>query len=445
MNERDSEQVAQMLVARGYELTARETEADVVLLNTCSVRDMAEQKALGKLGMLARLRENKPEMVFGLLGCMAQSRGAELVRDVGHVDLVVGTQKFHRVADYVEELVERKRALRERVMDDVRFSIVDTDEEKDSQETIRDHVMVEKQATAFVSIMQGCNMRCTFCIVPDTRGPERSRRIEEIVAEVRNLVARGVREVTLLGQIVNLYGRHEFPKIDGKSPFVQLLEAVHDVEGLARLRFTSPHPIGYRDDLIAAFTYLPKLVEHVHLPLQSGSNRILKAMHRTYSSEQYFALVQKIRTARPGIALTTDVIVGFPGETEEDYVATRELVREVGFDNAFIFRYSKRKDTPAATLPGQIEESVKEARNQDLLAVVDQSAREKTAALVGTRAEILCEGASKTNASRLMGRTRTNKVVIFDGDAGRHTGQIFDVEITRATGFSLYGNPAILN
>jgi tRNA-2-methylthio-N6-dimethylallyladenosine synthase len=226
MNERDSEQVARMLVARGYEMTPSEKDADVVLLNTCSVRDMAEQKALGKMGLLGRLRANKPEMVFGFLGCMAQSRGAELVRDIGHVDLVVGTQKFHRVAEYVDEIVQRKRALRDRLMDDERFSIVDVAEEAGSQETIREHVLKARQSTAFVSIMQGCNMHCTFCIVPSTRGAERSRRIEEIVREVEELVARGVKEVTLLGQIVNLFGRHEFPARDGKSPFVQLLEAV---------------------------------------------------------------------------------------------------------------------------------------------------------------------------------------------------------------------------
>src|SRR3954471_2076421 len=272
MNERDSKQVARMLVERGYEMTPRETEADVVLLNTCSVRDMAEQKAIGKMGLLGRLRANKPEMVFGFLGCMAQSRGAELVRDAEHVDLVVGTQKFHKVAEYVDRLVQRKTALREQLMDDGRFSIVDVEEEAGSQETIREHVLKERQATAFVSIMQGCNMHCTFCIVPSTRGSERSRHIGEIVDEVRGLVARGVREVTLLGQIVNLYGRHEFEKRAGKSPFVQLLEAVHAVEGLRRLRFTSPHPIGFREDLISAFAELPNLMPHVHLPLQSGSD-----------------------------------------------------------------------------------------------------------------------------------------------------------------------------
>jgi tRNA-2-methylthio-N6-dimethylallyladenosine synthase len=438
MNERDSEQVSRMLIARGYEMTRNEREADVVLLNTCSVRDMAEQKALGKMGLLGRLRANKPEMVFGFLGCMAQSRGAELVRDMGHVDLVVGTQKFHRVAEYVDQLVQRKRALRERLMDDARFSIVDTDEEVGSQETIRDHTLRAQQANAFVSIMQGCNMHCTFCIVPATRGAERSRRIGEIVQEVRELAERGVKEVTLLGQIVNLFGRHEFQKHAGKSPFVQLLEAVHAVPGLQRLRFTSPHPIGFRDDLVRAFAELPKLMPHVHLPVQSGSDRILKAMHRTYTAEKYLRLVEKLRTARPDIALTTDIIVGFPGETEADYAATRALVREVAFDNAFIFRYSPRRDTPAAAMTEQVPENVREARNQDLLREVDRIAIEKNERLVGTNVEVLCEGESKTNAARLTGRTPHNKIVVFEGHAADH-GQLMQVVIERSSGFTLYG------
>jgi tRNA-2-methylthio-N6-dimethylallyladenosine synthase len=444
MNERDSEQVARDLVSRGYEMTGDEKDADVVLLNTCSVRDLAEQKALGKMGMLGRLRAGRPEMVFGFLGCMAQSRGAELTRDMGHVDLVIGTQKFHRVAEYVDQLWQRKVRLRDRLMDDERFSIVDIDEEAGSQETICEHVLEERQATAFVSIMQGCNMHCTFCIVPSTRGEERSRRIDEIVREVEGLVARGVREVTLLGQIVNLFGRHEFLESpEGLSPFVQLLEAVHAVPALRRLRFTSPHPIGFRDDLVDAFRRLPKLMPHVHLPMQSGSNRILKAMHRAYTAEKYFTLTEKLRVARPDIALTTDIIVGFPGETDEDYVATRELVRRVGFDNAFIFKYSPRRDTPAAAMTEQLPERVKEERNHDLLAVVNELAKARGEALVGQHVEILCEGPSKTNPDRLSGRSPGNKIVIFEGSE-RHIGEVFDVKIERSTGFSLYGNPAIL-
>ena len=454
MNERDSEQVAHSLIARGYERVSCETEADVVLLNTCSVRDMAEQKALGKMGMLGRMAKSRPETVFGFLGCMAQARGAELLKQIPHLDLVVGTQKFHRVGDYVDDLVARKRATLVTVverslnrMDDLRFSIVDVEEEIGSQSTIRDQSLAPKQATAFVSIMQGCNMHCTFCIVPRTRGAERSRTIVEIVSEVRALVADGVKEVTLLGQIVNLYGRHEFPAVAAVagrgpsiSPFVQLLEAVSAVDGLERLRFTSPHPIGFRDDLIDAMSRLPKLAEHVHLPLQSGSNRILKAMHRIYTAEKYAQLVGKIRAARPGIAITTDIIVGFPGETESDYKATRDLAEQLQFDNGFIFRYSPRRETPAAAMLDQIDESVKEARNQDLLGIINASARCANERLVGTHVEVLCEGLSKTNPARLMGRTRTNKVVVFEAEENR-IGKIFDVAIERANGFSLYGQP----
>ncbi|MEI8234868.1 MAG: tRNA (N6-isopentenyl adenosine(37)-C2)-methylthiotransferase MiaB [Verrucomicrobiota bacterium] len=435
MNERDSEQVAQMLLARGFEMTADENEADVILLNTCSVRDMAEQKALGKMRLLAHHHKGEGK-VLGFLGCMAQSRGAELARGVG-VDLVAGTQKFHRVADYVEELLARKRS---QSMDDARTSIVDIALEAGSQEAIRDHTVRPRQSSAFVSVMQGCNMRCTFCIVPQTRGQERSRAIPEIVREVESLAAQGVKEITLLGQIVNLYGRHELPAIDGKSPFVQLLEAVHAVEGLRRLRFTSPHPIGYRADLIEAFGRLPKLAEHVHLPLQSGSDRILKAMHRGYTAAGYLGLVRKMRAARPDLAITTDIIVGFPGETEADYEATRRLAEEVRFDNAFIFRYSPRRDTPAAALADQVDEAVKEARNLDLLERTNAIIKEKLDAMVGTRVEVLCEGPSKHNASRLTGRTRGNKIVLFEGGE-RCIGRIIEVQLQRASGFCLYGEP----
>jgi tRNA-2-methylthio-N6-dimethylallyladenosine synthase len=438
MNERDSEQVAHSLIERGYERAETESDADVVLLNTCSVRDMADQKALGKMGMLGRMATERPHVVFGFLGCMAQARGASLLKNLPHVDLVVGTQKFHRVADYVDEARERKR---NRAMDDPRFSIVDVEEEAGSQSTIRSQELAPSQATAFVSIMQGCNMHCTFCIVPQTRGAERSRTIEEIVNEVRALVSRGVKEVTLLGQIVNLYGRHEFPKVDNKSPFVQLLEAVHEIDGLHRVRFTSPHPIGFREDLIDAYCRLPKLADHLHLPVQSGSNKILKAMHRTYTAEKYVDLVRRAREARPGISITTDIIVGFPGETDDDYRQTRKLVEQVQFDNAFVFRYSPRRDTPAAELRDQIDERIKEARNHDLLELVNDYARRINQRFVGGTMEVLCEGPSRTNPARLMGRTHNNKIVLFGHDDDV-VGTFVDVRVERATGFSLYGTPA---
>jgi tRNA-2-methylthio-N6-dimethylallyladenosine synthase len=442
MNERDSEQVAQMLAERGHTLITHEDAADVVLLNTCSVRDLAEQKALGKMGMLGRLSHSRP-VVYGFLGCMAQSRGASLLKDVPHLDLVVGTQKFHRVADYVDQALAKKRLETAR-LDDVRLTIVDTEEESGSQGTIRDHLTDRHQVSAFVSIMQGCNMHCTFCIVPYTRGHERSRSIPEVVDEVRRLAERGVKEVTLLGQIVNLYGRHEFEKVDGKSPFVQLLEAVHEVPGIERIRFTSPHPIGFRKDLIEGFSYLPKLVEHIHLPLQSGSNRILKAMHRTYSAEKFVTLVDQIRSVTPRMAITTDIIVGFPGETEDDYWQTRSLVDRVGFDNAFVFKYSKRRDTPAAEMDNQVPEPVKEERNHDLLALVNEWAKRRSDKFIGQAVEILCEGPSKTNATRLMGRSRGNKIVVFEGDE-KYIGRLVDIRISRSTGFTLFGEVAADN
>ncbi len=440
MNERDSEQVARSLVARGHVLTKDETEAEVVLLNTCSVRDLAEQKALGKMGMLGALSRRR-SVVYGFLGCMAQSRGASLFQDTPHLDLVVGTQKFHRVAEYVEEALARKAA---GLMDDVRCSIVDIAEERDSQSTIREHLLVDRQVTAFVSIMQGCNMRCTFCIVPSTRGEERARSIGDVVTEIKELVDRGVREVTLLGQIVNLYARHELPRLQGKSPFVQLLEAIQEIDGIERIRFTSPHPIGFKSELIEAFTRLSKLVEHIHLPLQSGSDRILKAMRRTYTAAKYLELVDRIRFAAPRMAITTDLIVGFPGETESDYEATRTIVDQVGFDNAFVFKYSKRKDTPAALMPDQVPENVKEARNHDLLDLVNTWAKRRAQRFVGQTVEILCEGPSKTNPHRLTGRTRGNKVVVFAG-LPEHVGELVQVHITESTGYALYGQPVSLS
>ncbi len=440
MNERDSDQVAKMLGERGYRMTDSEADADVILLNTCSVRDMAEQKAIGKMGMLRKLRETRPHLVLGYLGCMAQARGESLTKTSPHVDLVVGTQKFHRVADYVDDLLRRRIEAR---MDDERLPVVDVDEEEGSQGTVRDQDLAPGQCTAFVSIMQGCNMHCAFCIVPQTRGAERGRTIGEIVEEVRNLAGRGVREITLLGQIVNLYGRHEFPARDGISPFVQLLESVCAVDGIDRVRFTSPHPIGFRSDLIGAFSRLPELAEHVHLPLQSGSDRILKIMRRGYTVETFLKLVDRLRAARPGIAITTDIIVGFPGETDEDYAATRALCERIGFDNAFVFRYSQRQNTPAATMEGQVPEEIKEWRNKDLLEVVNNHVARHLKALVGERVEILCEGASRNNPDRLSGRTRTNKIVVFEG-APRHIGQIFPVRIVRTTSSTLYGDPAVI-
>ena len=435
MNERDSEAVAAQLVAKGYTLAPSEHVADVILLNTCSVRDMAERKAVGKMATLAAdVRRNRPNVVLGFMGCMAQSRGRELIDKLPDVDLVVGTQKFHRTADYLDEILGGRRD-----------KIVDVDPEKGSEATIREHLLngsAQKSVTAFVSIMQGCNQYCTFCIVPYTRGAERSRSIPDIVAECRQLVSQGVKEITLLGQIVTSYGKRDYPLKDGKSAFVQLLEAVHEIDGLERIRFTSPHPKGYGDDLVEAYGHLSKLAESAHIPVQSGSDRMLKAMHRGYTRERYLSIIQKLRAVKPGIGITTDIIVGFPGETEEDFQQTLSLYRAAEFDNAFIFRYSKRKDTPAADMPDQLPEELKEERNQQLLALANELGASRYGALVGQRVEILPEGPSK-RPERMMGRTRCNKIVVFDGSE-RHRGQLMDVNITRAGSFTLYGDPAVV-
>ena len=438
MNERDSEAVAAQLVAKGYTLARGEAEADVILLNTCSVRDYAEQKALGKMENLAvEVRRNRPDVVLGFMGCMAQSRGKELIDRLPDVDLVLGTQKFHRAADYLDDIFAGRRD-----------KVVDVAEEPGSEGTIREHLLNgngngSKSVTAFVSIMQGCNQYCTFCIVPYTRGEERSRSIPDIVTECRELVGRGVREITLLGQIVTSYGRRTIPLKDGKSAFVQLLEAVHEIEGLERIRFTSPHPKGYGDDLVEAYARLTKLVESAHIPVQSGSDRMLKLMHRGYTRERYLGIIDKLRQTKPEMGISTDFIVGFPGETEADFEQTLSLAKEVEFDQAYIFKYSPRRDTPAAVMPDQVSQIEKEERNQRLLSLINEIAARHYQKLVGSRTQILVEGPSKKNAARMMGRSRCNKIVVFDGSE-RHRGEVMDVLIERAGSFTLYGDPAVI-
>jgi tRNA-2-methylthio-N6-dimethylallyladenosine synthase len=445
MNERDSEAVAAMLCRRGYELASSEDEADVVLLNTCSVRDMAEQKAIGKMGMIASRKKHRPDLVLGFMGCMAQSRGEELIKTQPSVDLVVGTQRAHHIPDYLDRLFAEREQLESAELAQP-FRIVDTAAEAGSESAINDHVAGtnrDQPVSAYVSIQQGCDMHCTFCIVPFTRGDERSRPIPEIVDEVRALVDRGVREVTLLGQIVTSYGRTRYGKRDGKSAFVQLLEAVHAVPGLERIRFASPHPKGFGDDLVAAYRDLPKLCEHAHLPVQSGSDRMLRAMKRGYSRDWFFQITEKLREARPGLALTTDIIVGFPGETDEDFEQTVSLVKAVDFDQAYIFRYSTRRDTPAAEMDGQLDEAVKQERNQVVLELINEAALRKNNALLGQTVEILVEGKSERGRARMTGRTRTNKIVLFEGSS-RHKGMLLPVRLERATVAALYGTAAIV-
>ena len=437
MNERDSEAVAAQLVAKGYSLAPSELTADVVLLNTCSVRDMAEQKALNKMENIAgNLRKSRPDVVLGFMGCMAQSRGKELIDRLPDVDLVLGTQKFHRAAEYLDEILAGRRD-----------KIVDVAEEHGSEAAIREHILngnASRSVSAFVSIMQGCNQHCTFCIVPFTRGEERSRTIDDIVTECRQLVAEGVKEITLLGQIVTSFGKRDIKPLDGKSAFVQLIEAVHAIDGLERLRFTSPHPKGYGDDLVEAYGRLPKLVESAHIPVQSGSNRMLKLMHRGYTRERFLEIVGKLRAVKPEMGITTDIIVGFPGETEDDFAETLSLVDEVQFDNGYLFKYSQRRDTPAASMPDQVPQDVIEERHLRLLNRINDIASAKYRRLVGRTVQILVEGPSRKNPNRMSGRTRCNRIVLFDGSE-RHRNRLMDVKVERAGLFTLYGDPAIIN
>jgi tRNA-2-methylthio-N6-dimethylallyladenosine synthase len=433
MNERDSEAVAAMLRNRGYSLVDNEFDADVVLLNTCSVRDQAEQKAIGKTGYLGKRKRTDPDFIIGIMGCMAQNRGTELVDKLPDLDLLVGTQKFHAIPDHLDHIIASQKGLGPQPS-----TIVDLEEEEGSQNTIREHLGDKRQVSAFVSIMQGCNMNCAFCIVPKTRGQERARPIEAIVEEVEELAANGTREVTLLGQIVNSYGRREIPIRNKKSPFVQLLEKVQDVKGIERIRFTSPHPRGFKQDLVEAYRDLSKLCEYVHLPAQSGSNRMLKLMNRPYSRERYLEIVESLRAVVPSMYFSTDIIVGFPGETEEDFELTCELFGKVSYDMAFIFKYSIRTGTPAATMDDQVPQAVKEARNHRLLELLQKSSLARNESLVGTTQEVLIEGRAK-RGDFYRGKTRGYRHCLVPASE-RLVGELVQAKIHRATQSSLYGD-----
>jgi tRNA-2-methylthio-N6-dimethylallyladenosine synthase len=436
MNERDSEAVAALLRARGYRIVQDDQNCDVMLLNTCSVRDLAEQKALSKAGHVILRKKRNPRFILGVLGCMAQNRGAALLDALPDVDLIVGTQKFHQVPDYLDNL----RAAQDAGAP-LSSAIIDIAEEAGSQNTIRDHLLEDRQVSAFVSIQQGCNMDCAFCIVPKTRGDERSRPMDDIVRECEELADRGVVEVTLLGQIVTSYGRRDYEHTGGISPFVQLLERIDAIPGIKRIRFTSPHPRGFKQDLVEAYGRLGKLCEYVHLPLQSGSDRILQAMNRPYSRERYRQIVDALRAVQPGMYFSTDIIVGFPGETDDDFEQTRDLFAACNYDMAYIFKYSIRTGTPAATLPDQVPDEVKEERNQVLLRLLEENSNRRNAALIGTTQEVLVEGPDKLGR-RFMGRTRGNRVVHFDATE-RLVGELVPVRIDRATSAVLYGELAL--
>lgn len=437
MNERDSEAVAALLRDRGYSIVPSEHDADIILLNTCSVRDQAEQKAIGKAGHLFRKKRDNPNTIIGIMGCMAQNRGEELLDRLPDLDLVVGTQKFHRVPDHLDNLIQSLNA-----QGPVPHTVVDLEAEAGSQDTIRDHSSEKRQVSAFVSIMQGCNMHCTYCIVPKTRGAERSRPMDSIVEEVRELASRGTREITLLGQIVNLYGRDSMKRENGVSPFVRLIEKVHAVDGIERIRFTSPHPVGFRNDLIDAYRDLPKLCPYIHFPMQSGNNRVLKAMRRTYTIERYLGLIDRLRERVPDMYFSTDVIVGFPTETDAEFEDTVKAFRQVGFDMAFLFKYSTRTGTPAATMQGQVPKEVKEARLAVLLEILEANSLKRNRSLIGSTEEVLVEGPARKGEGRLMGRTPGFRKVIFPGNL-RQVGELIPVEIFDASVSTLQGTPRL--
>lgn len=440
MNERDSEAVAAMLRNKGYCIVDNEADADIILLNTCSVRDQAEQKAIGKAGfLLHRRKEKNPNFILGIMGCMAQTRGEELVDRLPDIDLIIGTQKFHQVPDHLDNIITTLKAQGPRPS-----TIIDLDEEEGSQNTIREHIHNQKKVSAFVSIMQGCNMNCTYCIVPQTRGAERSRSIEHIVEEVYELAEKGTREINLLGQIVTSYGRRELAIKNGKSPFVQLIEAINDIPGIERIRFTSPHPRGFKQDLIEAFRDIPKLCEYVHLPLQSGSNRILKAMNRPYSVERYKQIIDDLRTMVPTMHFSTDIIVGFPGETDEDFEQTRTVFDSIGFDMAYVFKYSPRSGTEAEKMQDPIAQEVKETRNQILLDILHKHSLRRNQESIGTIEEVLIEGPAKKGENAYTGRTRGYRKTIING-AERLIGELVPVSITHVTISALYGELVLSN
>ena len=437
MNERDSEAVSEMLRGRGYSIVQHEEDADVVLLNTCSVREQAEQKAIGKAGYLKRRLRKNPNFILGVMGCMAQNRGEELIDKLPDIDLIIGTQKFHQVPDHLDNIFKTLEGQGPKPS-----TIVDLENEQGSQNTIVAHNLDKRKVSAFISIMQGCNMNCTFCIVPKTRGRERCRPIESIVEEAHELVENGTKEITLLGQIVNSYGRREIPFIQGKSPFVQLLERLNEIKGLERIRFTSPHPRGFKQDLVEAYRDLPKLCEYIHLPMQSGSSKILKKMNRPYSRERFKQLVGDLRSVVPDMYFSTDIIVGFPGETDQDFELTRNLFEEIGFEMAFIFKYSTRTGTPAAILEDQIPKEVKEERNQILLSILEKASLKRNQNLIGTTQEILVEGPARKGENMFVGRNRGFRKVVFSGSE-RLIGELVRVKIEEASVTTVRGSLVI--
>lgn len=438
MNVYDSEQIALRLAASGYKLTTSMTRADVIIINTCSVRAKAEQKAFSLLGRLSTMKRHKRRLIIGVGGCVAQQEAKKILERMPAVDLVFGTQAINRLPGLIEQ-IETKRC---RIVD------VAMDEVPDIPESVVG-VGTESQISKFVTIMRGCDNYCAYCVVPFVRGRESSRRPESIIREIRALVANGVREVTLLGQNVNSYGKKQH-----LCSFAALLSKINEIEGLLRIRFTTSHPKDLSSELVAAFKSLDKLCSHIHLPVQSGSNRILRRMNRRYTREQYLDKVAKLRDTCPQIAITSDIIVGFPGETDGDFEQTLELVKMVEYDGLFAFQYSDRSYAPAAKLPAKVSEAVKSKRLQILLNLQQQYTKQKNQALVGSTQLVLADGLSKKQVSdptatdgqtlQWTGRTFTNKIVNFSLDElpisnQKLTGKLVDVRIEKAFAHSLFG------
>ncbi len=424
MNEYDSARMADVLAeAEGFEPTADPAEADLILFNTCSVREKAQEKVFADLGRMKPLKRARPGVMIGVAGCVASQEGEEIVRRAPYVDLVFGPQTLHRLP----ELIAKRRASGEPQVD-ISFPEIEK----------FDHLPPARVegASAFVSIMEGCSKYCSFCVVPYTRGEEVSRPLEDVMAEVRHLAANGVKEITLLGQNVNAY-RGELA--DGEpADFALLLAHVHRVGGIERVRYTTSHPLEFTQRLIDAYTKLPKLVSQVHLPVQAGSDRVLVAMKRNYTTLEYRSIVRRLRAARPDISISSDFIVGFPGETEADFEQTMKLVDDVRFDGSFSFIYSPRPGTPAASLPDDTPHAVKLARLQRLQQRLHELSAQYAEAMVETVQRVLVEGPSKKDAGELAGRTKNNRVVNFAGPA-RLVGHFVDVRITRALPHSLRG------
>lgn len=422
MNVHDSEQMAALLAGSGYKTTANVKLADLILLNTCSIREKAAQKVYSELGRLGLLKEQKPELIIGVGGCLAQHLGNSFHKRVGHLDFVFGTQNIHRLPEMVAAVSRKKE------------KITQIDFYKTANSIGIYAPPVNGALSAFVTIMQGCNNFCAYCVVPYLRGPEMSRNAEEIIEEVKKLAGQGIKEVTLLGQNVNSYGK-TFK--DGLN-FTALIKKIGKVSGIERIRFTTSHPRDLSAELINCFAEEKKLCEHIHLPVQSGSNKLLAAMNRGYSIENYLKKVDSLRSVCPQISITSDIIVGFPGETENDYQETIDMMEKIRFDSSFSFKYSERKGTAAEKLEGQISECEKQRRLKFLQALQDKHTQEANNRLEGSRQKLLIEGKSKNSENDLMGRTSSWKIVNFKGEQ-ELIGELLDVKITKAYLHSLRG------